>query len=106
MILGIIGVVIGLSAIGLFFWLKKDQEMTNALHEGDLEVAKHAYNALMDDFNNYQIDTDRKILEFEKDLEIKGKKIDRQMDKMNKSLPSVIRNVVGHIEFAKPLDNK
>ena len=38
-------------------------------------------------------------------LEIKINSAERRMDKMNKSLPSVIRNVVGHIEFAQPLDN-
>ena len=106
MILSIIGIVLGLIAIGLFVWLKQEQEMNNALHEGDLEVAKHAYTALMDDFNNYQVDNERKIAELEKQLEIKSKNAERRMDNMNKSLPSVIRTVVGHIEFAKPLDKK
>jgi len=106
MILSIIGIVIGISAIGLFFWLKKDQEMNNALHEGDLEVAKHAYNSLMEDFTNYQVETDRKISELEKQIEIKTKNNSTRMDKINKSLPSIIRNVVGHIEFAQPLDKK
>jgi len=108
MILSIIGIVIGLLAIGLFIWLKNDQKMSNDLHEGDLEAAKHAYEALMDDFNNYQIDNERKIAELERDLQIKGKKIDRQieaaskrMDNMNKSLPSIIGQVVGQIEFAQ-----
>ena len=60
----------------------------------------------MSDFNNYQVKTDRKIVELEKQLEIKTKSSERQIDKMNKSLPSVIRTVVGHIEFARPLDKK
>ena len=101
MILGITGIIIGLLAIGLFFWLKKDQEMNNALHEGDLEVAKHAYNSLMEDFTNYQVETDRKITELEKQLEIKSSNAERRMDKMNKALPSIIGQVVGQIEFAQ-----
>ena len=106
MILSIIGIIIGLLAVGLFFWLKKDQEMNNALHEGDLEVAKHAYNALMEDFNNYQVETDRKITELEKQLEIKSNNAHRRMDKMNKALPSVIGQVVGQIEFAQDKLNR
>ena len=104
MILSIIGIVLGLIAIWLIFHFRKDQQMNNALYEGEVETSKHAYKALMDDFNNYQIDNERKISELEKQLEIKTKNIDRRMDKMQKSLPTVIRTVVGHIEFARPLD--
>ena len=35
-----------------------------------------------------------------------NKNNNNRMDKMNKSLPSVVRTVVGHIEFARPLDKK
>ena len=111
--ISIIGIVLGLTAIGLFFWLKNDQKMSNELHEGDLIAAKHAFEALMDDFNNYQIETDRKITQLEKNLEYQNNKLNKQsdstnkrMDQINKSLPSVIRTVVGHIEFARPLDKK
>jgi len=37
--MSIIGIVLGVTAIGLFIWLKKDQQMSNALHEGDLIAA-------------------------------------------------------------------
>ena len=104
--MSIIGIVLGTIAIGLFIWLKKDQQMSNILHEGDLIAAKHAYEALMDDFTNYQVDNERKIHEFERDLEIKGKNIDRKIIKLTNELPKVIRKVVGHIEFARPLDKK
>ena len=40
MILSIIGIVLGVIAIGLLIWLKKDQEMNNALYEGELEAAE------------------------------------------------------------------
>ena len=102
----VIGTILGVIAIGLVFWLRKDQKTHFDLHEGDIYTTRHAYEALMSDFNNYQVKTDRKIVELEKQLEIKTKSSERQIDKMNKSLPSVIRTVVGHIEFARPLDKK
>ena len=106
MILSIIGIVLGLVAIGLVFWSRRDQGMTNDLTDSDVRSMENCYTALMGDFTNYQIDTDRKILEFEKDMEIKGKNIDRQLEKAQKELPLIIRKVVGHIEFAQPLDKK
>ena len=109
----IIGIVLGVIAIGLIIWLKNDQKMSNSLHEGDLIAAKHAFEALMDDFNNYQITNERKIAELEKAMEIRFKSRDRQidaansrMDQMNKSLPSVIGQVVGQIELAQDTINR
>lgn len=104
--MSIIGIVLGVVAIGLFIWLKNDQKMTNSLHEGDLIAAKHAFEALMDDFNNYQITNERKIAELEKDMEIRFKSRDRRMDNMNKSLPSIIGQVVGQIEFSQDIINR
>ena len=101
MILSIIGIVLGVTAIGLFIWLKNNQKMSNDLHEGDLIAAKHAYEALMSDFNHYQIETDRKIAELEKQLEIKTKQLERKQTKLIKDLPKDIRNVIGHIEFSQ-----
>jgi predicted Holliday junction resolvase-like endonuclease len=104
--MSIIGIVLGTIAIGLFIWLKNDQKMTNVLHEGDLEAAKHAFEALMSDFNNYQITNERKIADLEKDMEIRLKSRDRRMDNMNKSLPSIIGQVVGQIEFSQDKINR
>ena len=106
MILGIIGITIGLIAIGLFFWLKKDQEQTNDLVDSDYREAERAYKALMEDFIHYQVETDRKIAELEKLLEIKETSRNRQINKLIKELPLMIGNVIGHIEFAQPLDKK
>ena len=113
MILSIIGIVIGLSSIGLFIWLKNDQKMSNSLHEGDLIAAKHAFDSLMGDFTNYQLETDRKIVQLEKNLEHQSNKLNKQsesahnrMDKMNKSLPSIIGQVVGQIELAQDTINR
>jgi len=102
----LIAIILGLIAIGLIFWFRRDQEMTNALVDSDLQASLHGYNALMDDFNHYQVETDRKIAELEKQLEIKTKSAERRMDKMNKSLPSVIGQVVGQIELAQDTINR
>ena len=104
--MSIIGIVLGTIAIGLIIWLKNDQKMSNVLHEGDLEAAKHAFEALMSDFNNYQITNERKMAKLEKDMEIRFKSRDRRMDNMNKSLPSIIGQVVGQIEFAQDRLNR
>ena len=106
MILSIIGIVLGVIAIGLFFWLKKEQQMNFNLHDGDIEAAKYAYEALQEEFTNYQIDTDRKIIEFEKNMEIKGKNIDRQMEKAQKELPLQIGKIVSRVEFAQDRINR
>jgi nitrogen fixation-related uncharacterized protein len=99
--MSIIGIVLGVIAIGLFFWLKKEQQMSFDLHDGDIEAAKHAYNALMEDFNNYQIETDRKITQLGKNLEYQNNKFNKRIDKNEKNLPSIIGRVVGQIELAQ-----
>jgi len=104
--MSIIGIILGVVAIGLTFWLKRDQEMTNVLVDSDLQASLHGYNALMDDFNHYQVETDRKIAELEKQLEIKIKNHSKRMDKSQKELPSVIGRVVGQIEFAQDKINR
>ena len=111
--MSIIGIVLGTIAIGLFIWLKNDQKMSNSLHEGDLIAAKHAFEALMSDFNNYQITNERKIADLAKELEMVRNKAHQwdkaahnRMDKMNKSLPSIIGQVVGQIEFSQDIINR
>ena len=98
------GIVLGVVAIGLFIWLRKDQNISNNLHEAEVDYIHQGMNALMNDFNNYQVETDRKIAELEKQLEIEKNKSIRQLDNLKKELPNKIRNVIGHIEFARPLD--
>ena len=102
--MAIIGIVLGVIAIGLFIWLRKEQQMDNDLHAAELEHTHQGMNALMNDFNNYQVETDRKITELEKQLEIKTKQLERSQTKLVKDLPKDIRKVIGHIEFARPLD--
>jgi len=104
--MSIMGTILGVIAIGLVFWLRKDQKTHFDLHDGDIYAARHAYEALMSDFNNYQINTDRQIADLKKQIEIKTNNAERRMDKMNKSLPSVIGQVVGQIELAQDTINR
>ena len=99
--MAITGIVLGVTAIGLFIWLRKQQQMDNGLHAAELDHTHHGMNAIMDDFNNYQVETDRKIAELEKQLEIKTKQLERSQTKLVKDLPKDIRKVIGHIEFAQ-----
>ena len=96
-----IGIVLGLISICLFFWLKKDQKMSNDLHEAELQHTHQGMNAMMDDFNNYQVETDRKITQLEKQLEIKTTNTSRQINKLKKDLPTDLRKVIGLIEFSQ-----
>ena len=104
--MSIIGIVLGLVAIGLFIWLRKEQQMDNGLHAAELDHTHHGMNAMMDDFNNYQVETDRKIAELEKQLEIQTKSQDKKMEKHLKELPFIIGKVVGQIELAQDTINR
>ena len=85
----------------LFFWLKKQQQIDNGLHSAELEHTHQGMNALMNDFNNYQVETDRKIIELEKQIEIKNNKVNKSIEQIHKGLPGKIRGVIGHIEFSQ-----
>ena len=102
--MAIIGIVLGVIALVLIYWLRKEQQMDNGLHAAELDHTHHGMNAMMNDFNNYQVETDRKIAELKKQLEIKTKQLERSQTKLVKDLPKDIRKVIGHIEFARPLD--
>ena len=97
-------IALGLIALGLIFWSVKQHQMNNDLHEVEINHTHRGMNAMMDDFNKYQVETDRKIAELEKQLEIKTKQLERSQTKLVKDLPKDIRKVIGHIEFARPLD--
>ena len=104
--MAITGIVLGIAALGLIYWLRKEQQMDNGLHAAELDHTHHGMNALMNDFNNYQVETDRKIAELEKQLEIKTKQLERNQAKLRKELPSTIGKVVGQIEFAQDKINR
>ena len=102
MIIGIhISIALNLLALFLFFWLKKQQQMDNDLHEAELSHAHQGMKALMEDFNNYQVRTDKKIIELEKQIEIKNNQVNKSIEQIHKGLPGKIRGVIGHIEFSQ-----
>ena len=104
--MAITGIVLGVTAIGLFIWLRKQQQMDNGLHAAELDHTHHGMNAIMDDFNNYQVETDRKIAELKKQLEVERNTRTRQLASLRKELPSIIGKVVGQIEFAQNKINR
>ena len=109
----IVGIVLGVIAIGLIFWNKKNQDFNDIFMGGEIGNLQKGYKALMDDFNNYQITNERKIADLSKELEMVRNKAHQwdkaahnRMDKMNKSLPSIIGQVVGQIEFSQDIINR
>ena len=101
-----ISIALNLLALGLIFWFRRDQQMDNDLHEAELNHTHQGMNALMNDFNNYQVATDRKIEELKKQLNLKIGSTYREHDKLRKELPSIIGKVVGQIEFAQDKINR
>ena len=102
----IVGILLGIIAIGLIFWFRRNQQKTNELVNTYFDNCETGMNAMMDNFNKYQIETDRKIAELEKQLEIKSKSQDKKMEKHLKELPFIIGKVVGQIELAQDTINR
>ena len=96
-----ISIALNLLALGLIFWFRKDQKMSNDLHEAEINHTHQGMNAMMNDFNNYQVETDRKIAELEKQLEINKNNTNKTIEQIHKGLPGKIRGVIGHIEFSQ-----
>ena len=80
--------------------------MDNGLNAAETDHIHQGMNAIMNDFNNYQVATDRKIAELEKQLEIKTKQLDRKTDKVIKNLPTMVGKIVSQVEFAQNQINR
>ena len=104
--MSIIGIVLGVVAIGLFIWLNNLVKKITSLLEEELDNTHQGMNAIMDDFNSYQLNNDRTIAELKKQIEIKSQENERKIMRLTAELPVIIRKAVGHIEFAQPLDKK
>ena len=104
--MAITGIILGVIAIVLFLWLRKKQQTDNDLSAVETQHTHRGMNALMDNFNEYQIETDRKITELEKIIKKNQLDQNRRMDKAQKELPSIIGRVVGQIEFAQDKTNR
>ena len=99
--MSIIGIILGVIAIGLFIWLRKEQQMDNGLHAAEVDHIHQGMNAMMNNFNKYQVETDRKIAELEKQLKINNTSTNKAIEQIHKGLPGKIRGVIGHIEFSQ-----
>ena len=73
------------------------------------KMLQTALEALGRDTNNFQAGATRDSHSQKKELLIEVKRINKKVDIMRRdimnSLPTQIRKVIGHIEFARPLDN-
>ena len=73
------------------------------------KMLKKALEALGRDTNNFQAGATRDSHSQRKELLIEVKRVNKKVDVMRRdimnSLPTQIRKVIGHIEFARPLDN-
>ena len=73
------------------------------------KMLQTALEALGRDINNFQSGMSRDLHSTKKELDITSKRIDKKVDISRRdimnSLPTQIRKVIGHIEFAQPLDN-
>ena len=109
----IIGIVLGVIAIGLTLYFRKDQKQTNDLVEYDINQARTAYQALMKDFTNYQVDQARLEEKSRAKLEIRHDNIARSISKneqkifqVEKTLPEKIGTFISQVEFAQDNMNK
>ena len=104
----IIGIVLGVIAIGLFIWLKNDQKISNGLHEAELHHTHQGMKALMEDFTNYQLSQARFEEKEKAKLEIRFDNVARSIKKnetrinvIEKTLPEKIGTFISQVEFAQ-----
>ena len=73
------------------------------------KMLQKALEALGRDTNNFQAGATRDSHSQKKEFLIEVKRINKRVDSLKRdimnSLPTQIRKTIGHIEFARPLDN-
>ena len=109
MTLLIIGLSLSIIAIGILYYL--NNQLTKRLERNN-----KALLAFQDEFTQYQVSEKRSHEKATARMEIRHDNIARAIKKnedfistvnqKHKDLPQTIRNVIGHIEFARPLDKK
>ena len=104
----IIGIVLGIIAIGLTLYFRKDQKITNEMVEFDIDQSRTAYQALMKDFTNYQVSEKRLQEKSRAKMEIRHDNIARSIKKneqkiyhVEKTLPEKIGTFISQVEFAQ-----
>ena len=109
MITLIIGLSLSFIAIGVLYYLNNELKKK-------LENNNRALLALQKEFTQYQVDEKRVKEKNVARMEIRHDNIARSIQKnedfinvvnqKHKDLPNTIRKVIGHIEFAKPINKK
>jgi len=106
MIVLIVGLSLSFIAIGVLYYLNNELKKK-------LENNNRALLALQQEFTQYQVTESRAQEKLIAREEIRHDNIAKSIRKnesaiysVNKKLPEAIRKVVGHIEFARPLDKK
>ena len=105
----IIGLSLSFIAVGVLYYLNNELKKK-------LENNNRALLALQKEFTQYQIDEKRVKEKNVARMEIRHDNIARSIQKnedfinvvnqKHKDLPNTIRKVIGHIEFAKPINKK
>jgi hypothetical protein len=106
MTLLIVGLSLSFIAIGVLYYLNNELKKR-------LERNNKALLALHKEFTQYQVSEKRSHEKEIAKMEIRHDHIAKSIKKnedaiygVNKTLPEKIRKVIGHIEFARPLDKK
>jgi DUF4097 and DUF4098 domain-containing protein YvlB len=104
-----IGLSLSICAIGILYYL-------NHQLRRKLELTNKALLAFQKEFTQYQISEKRSYEKETAKKEIRFDNVSRAIKKnedfintvnqKHKDLPKTIRDVIGHIEFARPLDKK
>ena len=102
----IIHSIITLSLAGYIYYLTEQQKRLTNFINTELDIAKAGLDALMVNLNSHQIKTETKTRDLEKLIQYNHDTTNRKFEKIIKDLPITIRKVIGHIEFARPLDRK
>ena len=102
----IVGLSLSFIAIGVLYYLNHQLKKR-------LESNNRALLALHQEFTQYQVDQEKHTRDDITTREIRFDRIAKSIEKneqaiyaVNKKLPKEIRRVIGHIEFARPLDKK
>ena len=96
--------LVGVSFIFEYWLLTKISKL-----DKENKMLQKALEALGRDTNNFQAGATRDSHSQKKELLIEVKRINKKVDVMRRdimnSLPTQIRKVIGHIEYAQPLDS-
>ena len=102
----IIVIVLDIVAVKWFLRILNEQKSTNRMLEEEQRYHYQALLSLQKEFTDYQVSIQRDLDNIIKTSTKEINHLDRRINKTNSELPSKIKKIVGHIEFARPLDKK